>query len=208
MIKDFVTDTLEKKGFIFKCPFENEKGEPCDKVWDYNLVRHVACFSDVEKRKAEKQMGDNYLVCAAKAQRCPKCTIYCVHEQNNVKRVNCGACRHSFCWACLHQWTSSNTTHCANNQCTGLDPRIRYLRENTTKTTISYINLESYAVRGCPACGFIIHHTSGCKHMICHICRVNFCFVCLGLHHKEKGWPCGNHRAVCVPAPIQTDLPK
>ena len=209
MIKELVTTTLEKKGFLFRCPYENEDDEPCEQMWDYDLVRHVACFTDEEKNRAEKQMGDNYLVCAAKAQKCPQCKIYCVKQQEKVRRVNCVACWHTFCWACLHEWQSTDTKHCGNEDCTGRDPRLRYLEKNSKKKIMGYSGVESYDVRACPGCGFIIHHTEGCKQMQCYTCRIDFCFVCLKIYNREtRTWPCGSYSAKCEPVPIQTELPE
>jgi hypothetical protein len=60
--------------------------------------------------------------------------------------------------------------------------------------------------RACVGCGVIVEHIGGCKHVICKLCRTEFCFVCL--RKKVDGCsPCGDHQSVCALAPTQQDIP-
>jgi LSD1 subclass zinc finger protein len=50
-------------------------------------------------------------------------------------------------------------------------------------------------IRFCPGCRIPIEHISGCKHMKCFNCKLEFCFVCLAI--LKRTWPCGNFNEYC-----------
>ena len=199
---------LEEKSLIFRCPATLDNDEKCDECWDYKLVRTVSCLSDTEKRWVERTMSENVQFCSPKSQHCPNCQIYCVNE-NSRKRGRCVKCDHEFCWSCRLKWNNiGNNVQCGNDRCTGEDPRVIHLKENTKKKQMGYTGVEAYDTRACPRCGFVIHHTGGCKQVVCPGCKVNFCFVCLSIYDKEtQTWPCGTYNVACEVAPIQTEIP-
>ena len=65
------------------------------------------------------------------------------------------------------------------------------------------------AMRACPECGMGISHVRGCKHMVCSVCKAEFCFACLSIKDKvTKAWPasCGSWNTKCEVAPRQKKI--
>ncbi len=63
------------------------------------------------------------------------------------------------------------------------------------------------AIRGCPNCGKLIHHTQDCRRVDCNGCKTTFCFNCLIIRPPT----CGqyyNCRTNCPTARRQTVLPR
>ena len=211
----FVQHTVKDRSTVFRCPATiTEPGggsRLCEDVWDYNLVRHVACLTDQEKQDIEKKLGELHLVGTSKAQQCPRCAYYCVRADTSEMRICCAICSQKmgkqcfFCWACLRKWKSKDMRRCGNWECSAEDPRLLYL-EHADKIQMGYTGITTYGTRACPQCGFLIHCTGGCKHMRCSACRLDFCFVCLK-SATGGNWRCGNYDSECTPAPLQTRLP-
>ena len=208
-VKDVMNVTLEQRSLIFTCPALKADGQKCGDCWDYLVVRDVACLTTPEKQSTEKKMNEIDKTCSAKAQACPKCGIFCVNLQRR-KRAKCGSCQFEFCWSCQRKWhNTGGDKQCGNDTCTGVDPRLKYLKEKTKKKVMEYTCLEAYDTRACPGCGFIIHHNGGCKQTKCPSCQIDFCFVCLSVYNTQtKKWPCGRYNVKCEIAPIQTKIPE
>ena len=199
---------LSSGKFQFVCPYiDRQNWYRCNKEWSYIEVRRFGVLSSEEQKEFETKISENYLRKAMGIQECPGCQSYCERINKKDKRLICRICskekgrRFEFCWNCLHEWKSSGTEKCGNEECGGEDPRLRTLREAKMKKVIG---VDTPSTRACPTCGMLIEHTEACKHMVCP-CSTQFCFICL----KAKGdkWECGSFNTKCTPAARQTTIP-
>jgi len=63
--------------------------------------------------------------------------------------------------------------------------------------------------RKCPECKTFINRDGGCSHMVCRLCKYQFCWICLGKYQPGKytmdnngTCPCGSgQQAPAPPAP-------
>ena len=199
---------LSEGRYTFPCPDAS-----CTQTWEFFLVCHVTHFPAEERIKHEKKLAENYLNKAAGIQKCPGCFNYCRRKDGKNNCVVWPICTKSngnnimFCWACLGEWKEAGAVKCGNDQCDGLDGRIRVLAKCGTKQMLE-TNQECPMIRCCPKCGTLIEHKQYCKHMDCPTCKHSFCFVCmLGKNPDGKTWTCGENYGVCTLAPRQTVLP-
>lgn len=192
--------------FQFFCPYVHES-ERCNKEWTYIEVRRFGVLTTAEQKEFEVKISENYLRKAMGIQECPGCQSLCERFDKKDKRLICRVCsadkkrRYEFCWTCLHEWKSSGTQKCGNEECDGEDPRLRTLRDCPVKKVIG---VDTPSTRSCPSCGTLIAHVEACKHMACP-CGTNFCFICLKV--KEGSWTCGSFNTKCTSAPRQTEIP-
>ena len=197
--------------FQFICPYvdPNNPLTRCNKEWSYIDVRRFAVLTKDEQKEFEMQISENYLRKAMGIQECPGCHSLCERLDKKDKRLICRVCtkekgrRFDFCWNCIHEWKTSGTDKCGNEECDGEDPRLRILREAPIKKVVG-VNTPSR--RACPACGMLIEHTKHCKHMVCP-CGTQFCFICLFVRDPATGWKCGVYNSKCKPTDRQTTLP-
>lgn len=194
------TEVYTKARHEIKCPL-------CPEIWDYPTVRLYAALTDEEKKDFETRLARNYIQKFFKAQQCPKCKTYCERIQRNNPRVVCSICsksggRYEFCWYCLSEWKSGNSTDCGNNACSG-SGRLHLLNNCGTKEIIGVPNCPRK--RACPWCYTLIEHDHACKQMHCKACAKEFCFICLSKRIDGK-WSCGGSYTKCAVAPIQQTL--
>ena len=196
--------------FIFLCPYiDRENQVRCNREWSYIEVRRFAVLTADEQKKFETQISENYLRKAMGIQECPGCNTLCERIDSKDKRVICRICtkdkgkRFDFCWYCLHEWKTSGTTQCGNDECSGEDHRLRILREASIKYVVG---VRTPSRRACPTCGMLIEHLAQCKHMVCP-CGTQFCFICLKSKGGDGAWSCGTYCTKCEPAARQTSIP-
>ena len=193
--------------FQFFCPYVGGDSR-CNKEWTYIEVHRFGVLNKEEQKTFETKITENYLRKAIGIQECPGCLSLCERMNKKDKRLICRICtkdedqRFEFCWMCLHEWKTSGTENCGNEECNGEDPRLRTLRDAPKKKVIGV------STRACPTCGTLIDHTEACKHMVCP-CGTNFCFICLKV--REGGasgtWSCGTYNTKCESAAVQTEIP-
>ena len=91
------------------------------------------------------------------------------------------------------------------------------------KSIATNLMFSLYNCKRCPKCDTLTERINedrlrteclicsrGCKHMVCTICKIEFCFACLSIKDKAKGeWPesCGTWRSKCTVAPRQKKIP-
>jgi len=196
--------------FQFLCPYvDNNNGTRCNKEWSYIEVRRYGVLSKEEQKEFETKISENYLRKAMGIQECPGCGSLCERLNKKDKRLICRICtkdkgrRFDFCWNCLHEWKTSGTEKCGNEECSGEDPRLRILREATMKDVVG---VQTPSTRCCPMCGMLIEHLAKCKHMVCP-CGTQFCFICLKKRSAGNKWVCGTFNTKCEPADRQTTIP-
>ncbi|XP_070557711.1 uncharacterized protein [Ptychodera flava] len=201
---------LSSGKFRFLCPYiSSDSTVYCGKEWQYVDVRRLAVLTDAEKKEFEMKITNNYLRKAQGIQECPQCKSLCEREDRKSRRVICPLCTHEnggtlfeFCWCCLHDWRTNNTTNCGNTACNGEDPRLKILRECPKKEVIGVL---CPSRRACPTCGSLIEHETACKQMICP-CGQKFCFICLKKADRDE-YKCGSWNTKCTVADIQTKIP-
>jgi len=190
---------VAKGRYRFACP-----NSRCKSIWEYFLVRHVACLDDATRSNIEKRITESYVSQGRGYQQCPGCNTWCVPVNVGDLRLRCPVCSHThdkaydFCWACQREWkNASSTLNCGNLGCNGKDPRIHIL---SVAEPMSIDNIPGCpSIRACPKCGILIQLKGGCRRMACTSCEAQFCFICL------KKWPGYNHTP-CEIAPVQKTL--
>lgn len=208
----YCQNLLASGKYRFLCPYVSLDGNVhCNKEWDYVEVRRLAVLTKQEQSEFEVKISENYLRKAIGIQECPKCHSLCQREDTKHRRVVCVLCSrqpgveecYEFCWYCFHEWVNkSSLTECGNAECNGEDPRIKVLRDASTKEVVG---VKCPSCRACPSCGMLIEHLRDCKHMSCR-CGAEFCFICLKKKEGDK-WQCGSYETHCIPAARQTTIP-
>jgi len=199
-MKRYCLDEVKKGRYKFPCPDPN-----CQRIWEYFLVRHVACFDDETRMKIEKKVTDNYISQGQGYQQCPGCNTWCIPIHHGDIRLQCGICTRGsgeefdFCWACQCRWRSTSSRCCGNEGCDGKDPRLRILNTAEKKKIDNIPGCPS--IRSCPKCGLLINLKEGCRHMTCTNCTAEFCFICLRRWIGKIHPPC-----TCMVAPVQVQL--
>lgn len=118
--------------------------------------------------------------------------------------MRCSACNKAdWCWNCMKPWKGSGLIVCSNNDCMLIKNTNQILNDAPKKTPTYLNNVSIPSIRACPLCLTFMEHKDRCKHMTCIGCTREFCFVCLGVKDKEKGWPCNSHTFECPAAPVQ-----
>mmetsp|Transcript_62651 Transcript_62651/g.130226 ORF Transcript_62651/g.130226 Transcript_62651/m.130226 type:complete len:360 (-) Transcript_62651:47-1126(-) len=127
----------------------------------------------------------------ADLRECPHCGDL---QKGNAAQPNmvCTKCRGQFCF--FHDLQHAGKK-CSGKRRTGVFSTL-YLNMKTTK---------------CPTCKARVQRTSGCPHMVCSLCKTNFCYYCgkgidhhMYFHQKLWGFRCNSSRswAKRIGAPI------
>ncbi|KAL3871388.1 hypothetical protein ACJMK2_039392 [Sinanodonta woodiana] len=197
-LKEYCRRMLDDGKFEFVCP----SSDPCcGEIWDYRTVRKLAVLTKEEQNYFEEKLSEIFLKVTLRTKDCPNCSSLSLRPNGNNFRVICMICQlgqrhpYEFCWYCLGAWSTSDNTDCGNSTCDAIDLRLRYLKSAGIKD-INGVKCPS--MRACPACGYLIEHTEGCKQMSCR-CGQKFCFVCLKIAINGN-FQCG---ATCNVAPVQ-----
>lgn len=85
------------------------------------------------------------------------------------KRVECSACKTSFCFQCgsdYHAPADCKTIKLWYNKCVDDSETANYISAHT---------------KSCPQCSSCIEKNGGCNHMKCVSCNYEFCWICLGI---------------------------
>ncbi|XP_062300435.1 ankyrin repeat and IBR domain-containing protein 1-like [Scomber scombrus] len=191
-------------------------GQPnCDAVWPYKEVRKMALLTPEEMKEFEKK---TFINCKDifDVKSCPGCKYRVVRTDLNDLSVHCSVCTtekkkvYRFCWQCLREWKgpAPRSDRCDNDDCV--------IQPLETLTKCSEIIFEDVvgvtgcpSIRACPTCGLLLEHNrKKCKNIVCHRCKVEFCFVCLKVS-KECSNITGSYFKTCSDgvAPRQTSIP-
>ena len=202
-IMSYAKNKIADKVHEIRCPF-------CDQEWPIDVLQRYSGASEEELHFLEDRLSENFFDLDTNFVQCPGCTSYCTRADQSTNSMQCPACTqrlgrsYRFCFTCLGEWKNgSNVYTCGNVNCKRDEERSHLLRE-CPETTIAYTGVICPSLRECPnpRCRSLIEHKEGCKHMTCTACKIDFCFVCLGL--KTNGsWNCGSHTTKCTPAPRQ-----
>jgi len=203
-LADYIKDQVKSQKTELRCP-------ACSTNWKLSQIKDMGLENN-EKEMMEVGLTRNLIFNKHDCKECPQCG--CIIEKlNEGIRVKCYLCTNfEFCWNCMKKWKKPGNGYkeCGN---TGCDPHrsdLLQLLLTCNETKMKYSEVVVPAVRACPACGEGINHISGCKHMLCPTCSIEFCFVCLSLRDTAtKKWPaaCGGYGTACKVAPRQTSLP-
>jgi len=172
-------------------------------------------MSKADKAKLSNRLSENAFRSNTNAAICPLCQAGVEYKQmkDTDIKIMCGNCRDTYCKLCARKWKNgSSMSVCGNKRCSteagSTAPAKEIMKAFKGKTTtINGVTVPM--ARLCPisTCQNAIIHLSGCKHMTCRFCTVEFCWMCLCLAKKEhKGsdkWPCGSHSDKCKVAPEQ-----
>lgn len=176
----------------------------CKRKWDLSKIQGMG-LTTKEKETMEVGLTKNLLYDKHKCKECPQCGLY-IEKKDEGFRVMCPMCNgFEFCWNCLRKWIAPGNGYkdCGNLNCNKQD--VFQILQACDTTTMEYSKISGVPdIRLCPGCGEGIGFKSGCKHMTCHRCSHQFCFVCL------KKWPCAgdsrDYEKECKIAPRQTTI--
>ncbi|CBY22151.1 unnamed protein product [Oikopleura dioica] len=128
-------------------------------------------------RKFEEILFDCMVLSYPGVRFCPgpDCgVIVMALEESSPKRVRCQSCSTEFCFQCgldFHHPTECSTIKLWLQKCSEDSDTADYI---ATKT------------KDCPMCSSCIEKSGGCNHVICGLCKYEFCWVCSG-DWKEHG---------------------
>ena len=184
----------------------------CDTEWSLVIIKRYGNATDQEMRLLDEGLTRNAIRMDPGIWECPGCDNYCTRIDTTKMRVTCGICQkqkanaQDYCCKCLRAWKNNNSkVECGYGDC--IAGSFKIILESASMISSTYLpNVKFPSKRACVECGVIVVHIGGCKHVICKLCKIEFCFVCL--RRKVDGSsPCGNHRSECALAPIQQDIP-
>ncbi|XP_056156464.1 uncharacterized protein LOC130130705 [Lampris incognitus] len=207
---------LKKGEYKFVCPaYKKGTNEVCGGEWPYTEVRKMALLTTAEIKYFEAVMASNASQKHFDVRLCPGCSSSVVREDRSSLSVRCLVCtankgkRYEFCWQCSKEWKGpySRSDRCDNDGCS--NPNLDLLR---TCPNITFERVTGVTgcpnIRACPICGTMVEHNQkGCKNIICHECKQEFCFVCLKL--TATCLQTSSHYVACSSgvAPRQTSIP-
>ncbi|XP_030287831.1 E3 ubiquitin-protein ligase RNF144A-like [Sparus aurata] len=158
----------------------------CSVVWPFDEVCKMALLTPDEVEEFEQKIIHNAARNFLDIKQCPGCKSHVVRDDLSNLNVECPECTASkrrtyrFCWQCLREWKGPGprSDRCDNDDCP--DP-LDTLKNcpNIVFKDVKGVN-GCPCIRACPTCGILVEHNEKqCKSMVCHRCKVKFCFVCL-----------------------------
>merc|ERR1719445_261291 len=118
-------------------------------------------------------------------------------DEHEFEEVTIEKPLNALCWCCGAEWADGHFCDEAFKR------DLCEILKAAEKKRIGEVNGVP-SIRSCPECCQLIFHTDACKHMRCHSCKADFCFVCLGVRDKQTGWACGSYSSVCPVKEAQT----
>ena len=204
---DYLDNTVSKETKLI-CPVKD-----CKKNWKQAEISSSG-LPEEKFQEILKSIATNLMFSLYNCKRCPQCDMLTQRINEDRLRTECLICsqtqKYEFCWSCMKKWKNTNDNKvCGNENCDPTNKDIIHHLETCNTKVISGIK-DVPAMRACPECGMGISHVHGCKHMVCTICKVEFCFACLSVKDKEtRKWPasCKDWNFKCEVAPRQKKLP-
>jgi hypothetical protein len=183
----------------------------CKTEWSLATIKRYGNATDQEMKLLDEGLTRNAIMLDPSIWECPGCDNYCTRIDTTNHRVACGIClklkkAQDYCCKCLRPWNNSNSkVDCGYGDC--FSGSFKSILQSAPMISSTYLPKVKFpSKRACVGCGVIVEHIGGCKHVICKLCRTEFCFVCL--RKKVDGCsPCGDHQSVCALAPTQQDIP-
>ena len=203
---DYLDNTISKETKLI-CPVPD-----CKKNWKQAEIVSSG-LTEQKIQEILESIATNLMFSLYNCKRCPQCDTLTERINEDRLRTECLICsqmqKYEFCWCCMKKWLNANNNKvCGNKDC---DPTnkdiIRQLETCNVKEMSGIKNVP--AMRACPECGMGISHIHGCKHMVCSVCKTEFCFACLSIKDKVKlAWPasCGSWNSKCEVAPRQKTI--
>ncbi|KAM3590487.1 uncharacterized protein V6R79_010873 [Siganus canaliculatus] len=160
----------------------------CDAEWSYDEVRKMALLTTEETEYFETKLFSNAAKNHLDVKQCPGCKSHVLRADPKNLNVECPMCtadkgkRYQFCWQCLRQWKgpAPRSDHCGNEDCVSPLEILKNCPDIVFEDIQGVTGCPS--IRACPTCGLLVEHNkSQCKHVVCHRCKSDFCFVCLKL---------------------------
>jgi len=153
------TTKIQDKNKTITCP-----GINCESTLDFNTLRQLIPKETLVKWDeflCESMIPESHkLYCPF-----PKCSVLLVNNgtRKNIRKVDCPACRRTFCAACRVRWHSNLTCKEFQKQKLVDDDAMAFAK---TKNWMR-----------CPKCMFFVEKVFGCKRIICR-CKCSFCYEC------------------------------
>ncbi|KAM3591088.1 uncharacterized protein V6R79_022098 [Siganus canaliculatus] len=158
----------------------------CNSEWPYEEVRKMALLTSEETEYFETKLFSNAAKNHLNIKQCPGCTSHVLRADPSNLNVECPKCTaekkrsYRFCWQCLKEWKGPGpcSGHCGNEDCVSPLEILKNCPDIVFDSIKGVTGCPS--VRACPTCGLLVEHDkTHCKHVICHRCHEDFCFVCL-----------------------------
>ena len=203
---DYLDNIVSKETKLI-CPI-------CKKNWTQAELSSSG-LSEGKIQEILESIATNLMFSLYNCKRCPQCNTLTERINEDRLRTECLICsqveKYEFCWFCMKKWKNViNNEVCGNEDCDPTNKDIIHQLETCNAKEMSGIKYVP-AMRACPECGMGIDHIRGCKHMVCTVCKTEFCFACLSIKDKEKQiWPasCSSWNTKCEVAPRQKKLPE
>lgn len=206
-MRQYVQDALNYGAVEVRCPYRD-----CPAVWDYTLVRHVACYTAEELHNTEKTMVTNVVGKDTTSLTCPGCFTWCSPTDPKLHQLRCFLCTKAtgreflFCRHCLGRWRSfQGDSSCGNSGCNSIDAKLEILRNAPVSQRFGGT---WPTIRACPRCGILTQYLGQCSQMHCRSCGHYFCFLCLKGAKGKAELACVPYDSDCQRAPLQVTIPQ
>ncbi len=139
-----------------------------------------AFLSTELKEKYNKFVTKHFVEFTKNMRFCPaaNCEKVILCSEGYNRTITCD-CTHAMCFKCgeeAHEPASCQQLQTWSEKCASDGESSKWIFANTKK---------------CPKCHTRIEKNQGCLHMICHQCKHNFCWICMGTHHV---WVCNEFK--------------
>lgn len=197
----------------FACPYPLFPFLPgnCPVMWEYILVRYVACFTTKEMHDTEKTIAINFAGKDSITLTCPGCFTWCSKVDSKQTRLRCFLCTREtgkeflFCGHCLREWKNARSGKCANPECRSIEATLDILR-NSPVTNLYGGTWPT--IRLCPRCGILTEFMGQCSQIHCQVCGYYYCFLCLKGANSKAELQCIPYNSPCQRASLQTSIPE
>lgn len=215
----YKTDLNGSSGTDFKCSnliISRGGSKKCGYAIAYEAVRDLAELSSDESKEIEVRQSKIFFR-MNDYKTCLNCrnSMFRAPDQADLFKVSCTQCQKVICWHCGRVWRGKSEYLCGNNGCKLSSEGLNAALSSCARFDISERCKNVPKLRSCPnpECNFLIEHIDKCKHMVCEMCKTNFCLVCLKICGSAQKKPspgewnnvCGGAYDLCPTgvAPIQ-----
>lgn len=121
------------------------------------IIQLLSSHQDYVLEAKYKRFRNNHLALKLNKKMCPNQECWAILEEiNQGEYGSCNVCKINVCLKCNHL----------------LHPGQQCIQRNQSKTE------DKITIKKCPKCRVSIYKDRGCNHMICVVCKHQFCWIC------------------------------